>query len=358
MSANDTLFSPDHANMYNVLLTFPEQVRHAVSIGEEAPFFTGELTSNEIHVLGLGGSAIGGDLVRSYCAATPGANSLSISVSRTYDIPGTVHASSAVIASSYSGDTEETLSAFRQARSKTKNLLCITTGGQLAEQAKRHSVPVIRIPAGFQPRCALGFSFFPLLMTTMRHPAVKKQARGATNKAIADVVTLLDRLSELYAQPGTKNAALRLAKRLHGTIPVIYSASERLDAVNVRWRGQIQENAKNLAFGHVLPEMNHNEINGWSFPENMRNNFSIVLLRDPSDHARVALRFEAVKKILRKSAKEIHEVVGEGDSLLARMFSTIYLGDWVSYYLAMLNNVDPTPVPVIMTLKSVLAAQK
>ncbi|MFM7774758.1 MAG: SIS domain-containing protein, partial [Candidatus Kapaibacterium sp.] len=158
--------------------------------------------------------------------------------------------------------------------------------------------------------------------------------------------------------PGPKNPALRLAKRLHGTVPVIYSASERLDAVNVRWRGQIQENAKNLAFGHVLPEMNHNEINGWTFPANARKDFSIVLLRDPADHARVALRFDAVKRILRKSAKEIHEVVGVGDSLLARMFSTIYLGDWVSYYLAMLNDVDPTPVPVIMTLKSALAAHK
>jgi glucose/mannose-6-phosphate isomerase len=358
MSAYDSLFSADKANMFNVLLSFPEQVRHAVSIGDEAPFFSSPLKSTDIHVLGLGGSAIGGDLVRSYCAATKGANSLSIAVSRTYDIPGSVNEHSAVIASSYSGDTEETLSAFRQARSATKNLLCITTGGSLAEQAKKHKVPVIRIPAGFQPRCALGFSFFPLLATIMKHPAVSKQARTSTAKAVSEVVSLLDKLSEIYAQPGPKNPALRLAKKLHGTIPVVYSASERLDAVNVRWRGQIQENAKNLAFGHVLPEMNHNEINGWAYPKNMRNNFSIVLLRDPADHARVALRFEAVKNILRKSAKEIHEVVGEGDSLLARMFTTIYLGDWVSYYMAMLNNVDPTPVPVIMTLKSVLAEQK
>ncbi|MFM8569571.1 MAG: bifunctional phosphoglucose/phosphomannose isomerase [Candidatus Kapaibacterium sp.] len=358
MAANDTLFSADKANMYDVLLTFPEQVRHAVSIGEEVPFFTDTPSSNEVHVLGLGGSAIGGDLARSYCAATPGAGSLSITVSRTYDIPGTVHAASSVIASSYSGDTEETLSAFAQARKKTKNLLCITTGGQLAAQAARHSVPVIRIPAGFQPRCALGFSFFPLLMTVMKHPAVSKQARRRTDAAISEVVSTLDRLSGMYAQPGPKNPALRLAKRLHGTVPVIYSASERLDAVNVRWRGQIQENAKNLAFGHVLPEMNQNVINGWAFPANARKDFSIVLLRDPADHARVALRFDAVKRILRKSAKEIHEVVGVGDSLLARMFSTIYLGDWVSYSLAMMNDVDPTPVPVIMTLKSALAAHK
>ncbi|MBL7975364.1 MAG: bifunctional phosphoglucose/phosphomannose isomerase [Candidatus Kapabacteria bacterium] len=355
MAANDSLFLPDKADMYNVLLTFPEQVRHAVAIGEDAPFFTSTPQSNDIVVLGLGGSAIGGDLVRSYCAATKGANSLNISVSRGYNVPGIVNDSTLVVASSYSGDTEETLSAYAEARKRTKNLLVISTGGKISAQATKQQVPLIVIPKGFQPRCALGYSFFPLLYTVMRHPSVTKNAASLTKKAVTETIETLDKLSEVYANPNGKNPALRLAKKLHGTAPVVYSASERMDAVNLRWRGQIQENAKNVAFGHVLPEMNHNEINGWGYPKKVTKNFSVVLLRDAEDHPRVSIRFDALKDIIKKNVKSVNEINLQGGSLLARMFSAIYLGDWVSYYMAMLNGVDPSPVPVIMKLKAHLA---
>lgn len=358
MAANDSLFNADKANMYNVLLTFPEQVRHAINIGEEAAFFSTAPASNDIVVLGLGGSAIGGDLVRSYCAATKGADMLNISVSRGYTVPGTLHANSLVVASSYSGDTEETLSAYAAARKVTKNMLCISTGGKISQLAAKHNLPLISIPKGFQPRCALGYSFFPLLMTVLRHPAVAKAAVKRSTVAMEETVSLLDKLSTIYADPSSKNPALALAKKLHGTAPVIYSAAERMDAVNLRWRGQIQENAKNVAFGHVLPEMNHNEINGWSYPKQHTKNFSVVLLRDKDDHARVSIRFDALRELIRKNVKAVHEVRGEGESLLARMFSVIYLGDWVSYYMAMLNGVDPSPVPIITKLKGILAEAK
>ncbi len=359
MASNDTLFNADKANMYNVLLTFPEQVRHAISIGEEAPSFKKKPKSDNILVLGLGGSAIGGDLARSYCAATKGADHLHIGVSRTYSLPAYVNKKTTIITSSYSGDTEETLSAFDEARKKTENILCISTGGKLTDRANKLKFPVIAIPKGFQPRCALGYSFFPLLMTLMKHPGVSAAARKTTEKGMNEVVELLDRLSEQYAQPSSKkNLALQLATKLHGTAPVVYSSAERMDAVNLRWRGQIQENAKNVAFGHVLPEMNHNEINGWAYPKSNKNNFSVVLLRDRDDHPRVSIRFDALKDILKKQVKNIHEIRGEGNTLLGRMFSSIYLGDWVSFYLAMLNGVDPTPVPVIMQLKALLAAKK
>lgn len=355
MATNNTLFDADKANMYNVLLTFPEQVRHAVDIGEQAVFFNNKPKGNNLVVLGLGGSAIGGDLVRSYCASTKGADSLAISVSRGYTVPGTVDSNTAVIASSYSGDTEETLSAYESARKQTKNILCISTGGKLSVKAKKHGLPVITIPGGFQPRCALGYSFFPLLYTVMRHPLFDKKAVKVTEKAVQETIQLLEKLSESYAEPNVKkNPALKLAQQLHGTAPVIYSSHERMDTVNIRWRGQIQENAKNVAFGNLLPEMNHNEINGWGYP-NFTKQFSVVLLRDKDDHARVAIRFDALKSIIKPSVHSITELYGKGDSLLARMFSQIYLGDWVSYYMAMLNNVDPSPVPVISKLKAVLA---
>lgn len=357
MATNDNLFRADRANMYNVLLTFPEQVRHAISIGDEAPGFSRVPKSPHYVVLGLGGSAIGGDLVRSYCAATKGADHLNISVSRTYNLPGSINEKTNVIASSYSGDTEETLSAYDQARKKTQNMLCISTGGKITERAKKHGFPVIGIPKGLQPRCALGYSFFPLLMTIMKDPTISPAARKATVAGMKEVVELLDAQSSVYAQPNAKNAALNLAKKLHGTAPVVYSSAERMDAVNLRWRGQIQENAKNVAFGHVLPEMNHNEINGWSYPGSTKKDFSIILLRDADDHQRVSIRFDALKDILKKQVKGLHEIRPEGKTLLGRMFSAIYLGDWVSFYLAMLNSVDPSPVPVIMKLKALLASK-
>lgn len=356
-SAIDSLFLPDKANMYNVLLTFPEQVRHAITIGESAEGFAQTPSSNDIVVLGLGGSAIGGDLVRSYCSATAGADMLNISVSRGYTVPGTVNSTTTVIASSYSGDTEETLSAYDIARKKTKNIMVISTGGKISGYAKKHKFPLITIPAGFQPRCALGYSFFPLLASVLRHPSVKSNAVKATKSAMMETIEVLERQSTIYANPNSKNPALALAKKLHGTAPVIYSANERLDAVNLRWRGQIQENAKNVAFGHVLPEMNHNEINGWGFPKGMTKDFSVILLRDKDDHARVSIRFDALRDIIKKNVKAVHEIHSEGESLLARMFSVVYLGDWVSYYMAMLNNVDPSPVPVITQLKGILAGK-
>ncbi len=358
MASNDQLFNADKANMFNVLLTFPEQIRHAISIGDEAPFFSNKPTSDQYVILGLGGSAIGGDLARSYCAATKGADHLQISVSRTYSLPGNVGESTNVVASSYSGDTEETLSAYEQARKRTKNMLVISTGGQITKRATKNGFPVIGIPKGLQPRCALGYSFFPLLMSLMKHPTVGTAARKATIAGMKEVVELLDAQSSTYAQANSKNTALNLAKKLVGTAPVIYSAADRMDAVNLRWRGQIQENAKNVAFGHVLPEMNHNEINGWSYPRDTKQHFSIVLLRDADDHQRVSIRFDALKDILKKQVKGLHEIRPEGKTLLGRMFSAIYLGDWVSYYMAMLNNVDPTPVPVIMKLKALLAEQR
>ncbi len=358
MATNDTLFNADRSNMYNVLLTFPEQVRHAISIGEEAPFFAKKPTSDNYVILGLGGSAIGGDLARSYCAATKGADHLNISVSRTYGLPGSVNDRTNVIASSYSGDTEETLSAFDQAQKRTNNILCISTGGKITVKARKKGYPVIGIPTGLQPRCALGYSFFPLLMTLMKHPTVSPAARKQASSGMKEVVELLEAQSTMYAQASSKNMALSLAKKLLGTAPVVYSSAERMDAVNLRWRGQIQENSKNVAFGHVLPEMNHNEINGWSYPSDTKKHFSIILLRDADDHNRVSIRFDALKDILKKQVKGIHEIRPEGKTLLGRMFSAIYLGDWVSYYLAMLNGVDPTPVPVIMQLKALLAQQK
>ncbi|MCX8050352.1 MAG: bifunctional phosphoglucose/phosphomannose isomerase [Chlorobi bacterium] len=359
MATAAKLFDHDRSNMRAVLRTFPEQVRHAVQIAEQVPPLHGIELRAEVVVAGVGGSAIGADLVRSYCAALRGAQRLRINVWRGYGAPPFLDRSSVLVASSYSGDTEETLSVYADARKRTTHLYCITTGGQLARLAKRHRVPCILIPAGFQPRAAIGYSFFPLLGLVLGHPAVEDTARRTVQRSIPETIEVLEQLSEECAEPTPDNPALALAKLLRERLPVVYGAYERTDAIALRWRGQIQENAKQLAFSHLLPEMNHNEINGWHYPPELVRRSVVLLLRDRDDHRRIALRFDALADILRRAkVAAVRTVEGRGNSLLARTMSLVYLGDWTSYYLALLNGVDPTPVPVISRLKHILATAR
>jgi glucose/mannose-6-phosphate isomerase len=175
------------------------------------------------------------------------------------------------------------------------------------------------------------------------------------NKQMKETVTLLSsKIGEYTSLDPQSNRALALAQRLYSKIPIIYSPAEIYDSVNLRWRGQFAENAKVLAFGHVLPEMNHNELVGWNVLRPQMKEMVVILLKDRRMHPRVALRMDIVKGIIGDYAASVLEVESEGQSLLARMFSLIYLGDWTSYYLAILNGVDPTPVKVIEYLKDEL----
>lgn len=302
-----------------------------------------------IVLAGLGGSAIGGDLVRSYIIDHTDAP---YSINRTYNLPGFVNEKSLVIASSYSGSTEESLSMFDEALKRRAKIVCITTGGKLAALATEHKLPLITLPTGFQPRAALAYSFVPVLLTLEK---IGFTAGESAN--ISDAAETLDTLTKRYAPSNLteSNAANRLAHTLLSKIPVIYSASDLFDSVNIRWRGQIQENAKHVAFGNVLPEMNHNEINGWDFPHNMQDKFHVIFLRSPADeHPRVGKRFEILHEVLTSKDVEVTECRAEGTTVLARIFSLISFADWTSYYLALLEGVDPSPVPVISQLKSKL----
>jgi glucose/mannose-6-phosphate isomerase len=266
-------------------------------------------------------------------------------------MPAFVGTSTLVVVSSYSGNTEETLAAFRGARESGAKILCLTTGGEVLRLAKLSGYPVIKVVPGLQPRAALGYSFFPLLLALTRIGIVRNQ-----DASIRETIDLLWRLSRRFGNLRNKtNQAVRIARMLHGKLPIIYSSSEHLDAVNVRWRGQISENAKQLAYGHVLPEMNHNEIVGWEVDRALMTKTTVVFLKDKGVHDRVRLREDITRSIVRRRAGKVLEVSSEGSSLLARIFSLVYLGDWVSYYLAILNKRNPTPVKVIEYLKNELA---
>ena len=338
----------DQSGMYDRLVGFHAQVEDAVRIGKEARLKLGVKGVASIVLTGMGGSAIGGDLLRSYLATEL---KVPFVVNRQYVLPAFVDRRSLVIVSSYSGNTEETIAAHRDGIKRNARVLCITTGGETERLATRHRQPIIRIPSGFQPRAALGYSFFPLLLALSRLGFVKQRPID-----VRETIGLLRSKARLYGDPDAPdNAPLRLARQLKGTLPIVYSSAEYFDVIGLRWREQICENAKKLAFGHVIPEMNHNELVGWKIGAEAMRQMEVVFLRDRKTYGRIAKREEITKEIISRYALHVSEIWSEGRSLLARMFSLISFGDWVSFYLAVLNNEDPTPVMVIEQLKGELA---
>lgn len=341
----------DPDGMYKCILDFPKQVEEAFKIGKTFanPVKPRGLTS--IVLTGLGGSAIGGDLLRAYLADDL---HIPITVNRHYTLPEFVGTNTLVIVSSYSGNTEETISAQREAMKRKAKILCISTGGIVTDVALKHKQPCIKIPGGLQPRAALGYSFFPLLVALVKAGFVKSK-----DSEIKETLALLKTKALEYGNPeSSSNRALELAAKLKGRLPIVYSSSQVLDAINLRWRGQIEENAKQLAYGNLFPEMNHNELVGWNMVKDLLEMTHVIFLRDKSEHPRVSVREEITKTIVAQFASGVTEVWSEGTSLLARMFSLIQLGDWASFYLAILNKQDPTPVKAIDHLKSELAKIK
>ncbi|MFN0157436.1 MAG: bifunctional phosphoglucose/phosphomannose isomerase [Bacteroidota bacterium] len=343
----EEIFAVDVSNMYNLIKQFPQQVREAVAIGNAASIKVKSKGIENIVLCGLGGSAIGGDLLKSYLA---GELTVPFIVNRSYTLPKFVGSKTLVIVSSYSGNTEETNAAHREAIKRRAKILCISSNGTTGKLAKAKRTPLITIPGGLPPRAALGYSFFPLLIALSKMGFIKNKARD-----IRETITLLEEKSTDYGTPDElTNNALQLAAQLRGRLGVIYTSTERLDAVNTRWRGQVAENAKSLLFGHVLPEMNHNELVGWKVLGDLMSETQVLFLRDKDDHKRIAYRMDITKQIIGEHTERMTDVWSEGTTLLARMFSLVYLGDWVSYYLAILHQQDPMPVAVIDHLKNEL----
>jgi glucose/mannose-6-phosphate isomerase len=342
--------SIDPQSMYTLVESFPEQIQAAAKSGQE--LVIGEPRNAKfVVVTGLGGSAIAGDLVRSIAGSRL---RLPLIVNRDYDLPGFVDSSSMFVACSYSGNTEETLSAYRQARHVGASIFCITSGGQLESMAKADGYPMLRLPGGLPPRAALGYSLTTLLVVLQKTNIVPNMG-----SAIEEALDLLVKLRERYgkASPEASNSAKVLANSLHDKVVAVYGSSGMMDAVAFRWRTQIEENAKILALHQALPEMNHNELVGWKHPEDVLRRIGVVLLRDKGDHPQIQRRFDLTREVIAEKAGALHEIWSEGESPLSRVLSAIYLGDFVSVYMAYRNGTDPTPVEIIDFLKKNLAKQ-
>ncbi|MGB9792164.1 MAG: bifunctional phosphoglucose/phosphomannose isomerase [Thermacetogeniaceae bacterium] len=334
----------DPDGMLETLAGLPEQCEEALLLGDKAPL-PSLREPRQVVMGGLGGSAIGGDLVRVLVAREA---RVPVVVIRDYLLPGFVDGNTLVFLTSYSGNTEETLSAYRDAGSKGAERFVLTTGGALAEYAQRDGVPWIRVPLGLPPRSAVGYLSLPVLKVLSRLGIISFDRR--------DERELVETLREMRKQlgpwnPCQKNPAKALALSLYGKIPVVYGTAQVTEAAAVRWKGQINENAKALAYYNILPEMNHNEIVGFEAPGELLGSLAVIFLRDKADHPRVQARIEITKSLLKGKVAEIREYWGEGESLLSRLFSLICLGDYTSVYLALLYGINPKPVAVIDRLK-------
>ncbi len=303
---------------------------------------------DKVVILGMGGSAIGGDLVKSLVQAEA---KIPVIVHRDYGLPAFVDDKTLLIASSYSGNTEETLSGFEPALKTKAKKISMTTGGKVEEMARANNIPVFKIEYKAQPRAALGFSFIPTLGVLQKLGFIKDKSGD-----VAETVQVLEALSARLDEksPLAVNPAKQLAQRLYGCLPVIYGAGIAAEAAH-RWKTQINENSKAWAFYEVFPELNHNATVGFPLPKEIASKIRVILLRSPLFNERIKLRYDVTSELLKQAGVKYEFVDSEGASPLSQMVSLVSIGDYVSYYLAILYRVDPSPVKVISYLKDRLA---
>ncbi len=338
----------DTDDMFGMVFTWPKLIEKImnqtidipleISVGSYHISYKNEISN--ILICGMGGSAVSGDYISTYYA-----NSLTqpIIVRRNYTIPNFASINTLVIAISYSGNTEETISGLNAAIKNRCPIICIGSGGKLEEFSIANRIPFFRIPAGNQPRASFPLLLFPILKILDAMNVVKLDSN-----VIQEIIRSLKKQRELI-RPQTltsENQAKQLAIKLHNYVPVIWSP---YFCVANRLKCQINENSKQLAIAEELPELNHNHIVGF---QSLRkdNPFIVVILRFPSEHPNVSLRFDISTEIIKQKVKILKIQIDSGD-LLTQLITATYLGDYISIYLALLNNQNPNTVDSIDFLK-------
>jgi len=335
----------DKSGMLSFCINAPKHYREAAAIAQKISVNIPK--PDNIIVSGLGGSAIGGDLLKDWVRDK---SSVPIEVNREYHLPAYAGKKTLVIVSSYSGETEESLSAFLEALKRRCMVYCISSGGALLKYAAKHNVPFLQVPSGMPPRAALPYMFIPLVIFMQKTGLVT-----GVSVELEEALKLLEKISadNLPQKPSIDNFAKTLALDIDGTVPVIYGFGF-YRGVAQRFKQQINENAKYPAKWEVFPELNHNEIVGWASSGDSCKGFSIIFLRDTDEPVEIKSRIETTKQIIGNSGLKMVDLQSQGNSALAKMLSTIVVADFTSNYLAVLHGVDPTPVEVITHLKGTL----
>ncbi len=327
--------------MKSFIENFANQLEEASNIASQLSIQLPSKSFSNITILGLGGSAFGAELLKNY---TEKSLDIPIAIVRDYSIPKYINENSLVIASSYSGNTEETLSALHDCIQAKAFIVCITSGGKLLETAQQNQYPYIQLPTGYPPRTAAGFSF--ISKVTILH---KLHLIPDFQSDFQEAFNLIQSFSDF-------ESVRHITQNFYQTIPVIYSSPSN-ESVSIRLRQQIQENSKQLCWHHVIPEMNHNELVGWELPFFALEKTHVLLIRSNHDHQRIQYRIDFVKQKLESKGVKVSEIYLKGNSKMAQLIYGLHFSDWVSYELALLNQVDPTPVTVIDELKNSLAAK-
>lgn len=326
--------------MEELIASFTTQLKQALEIGREIEININNRIDNVL-ITGLGGSGIGGKIASGLLADYL---TVPVTTNNDYQIPNWVNENTLVIANSYSGNTEETLEALNHAQREGAQIVCITSGGQLEQIALRDDHDLIKIPGGNPPRAALAYSLVQQLFVLRKATVAQIDFEDSIEDAI---VYLTDN------EDAIKTRAKDIAQQLLGKTAIIYS-SAAYEGVAVRLRQQINENAKELCWHHVLPEMNHNELVGWA---GGNANCAVILMKNEDDYARTVTRMNISKSIIKNHTSTFIEIEGKGNDIIERSLYLIHLGDWVSEYLAQLKEIDSVEVDVIDYLKGELAKQ-
>ncbi|MEQ8226208.1 MAG: bifunctional phosphoglucose/phosphomannose isomerase, partial [Candidatus Eremiobacterota bacterium] len=304
---------------------------------------------SNISIFGMGGSGTGGELVNSL---VDDKINIPLMFFHHYHVPNFISSDSLCLLVSYSGNTEEILHVYDTVKSRKAHMIIYASGGLLLEKAIKDNIEYVKIPSGYQPRCALAFLFLPLLYTLYCLSLIPDPG-----KDIEKSIEMLKNLREKYGRhiESEKNYAKEFAGKLTGTIPLIYSSRSYLEPVAKRWKNQLNENAKTMAFCDNFPELCHNTICAWDKTE---DNYSLILLRSREEDSSVKTRAEFLKALAAKRIATVEEIKIDSESFLEEILSVIYLGDFVSIYLALLKGADPVDISLIRQLKETLAKAK
>jgi len=330
----------DPSGMLKKIKGFPEQILEYWKKGQSIQT-DGFSKPSQLVITGMGGSAISGDLLKDLLFSDL---DIPIIVNRGYNLPRFVNEKSLLFISSYSGNTEETINALKEGLRKKAMIVVFTSNGEIGKIAEEKGLPVIKFPKGYPPRSALGFSFFSMLGFVKNHINIPIEERDINNLS-----QKLSGLRDKLIKP--PNEITGLSESLINKMPFIY-ISRRLKSVALRWQTQINENSKTFAHINVIPELNHNEIVGLEFPHNLIKQVYLILLRcERYENEQIKKRFKVTETLLKEVVGNIQTIRAEGENNIEDIFSLLYKGDFLSYYLALQQKVDPTPVKRIDILK-------
>ncbi len=333
----------DSAGIWDQMCDLHSQIRRAAELKPEKKLPVIRDDIRRIIIVGMGGSAISGHLVKGYLH---GELNIPVHMNMEYNIPVWADEHTLVIADSHSGNTEETLEAVKQAYNKKTKCVCVTSGGKLAEFARKKNLPLYLFPGDMPPRVSTGYQVVSLLRV-IEHSGLIDPVDDLL-KSTADFVERSLGVFSNYEE----NMALTLANDLVDVLPVIYSNSTTMAGANIRWRNMFHENAKMLAFGNMFPELTHNEISGWEYMVHLTGRVGAIILQDDHEHPKVMHRMNVTADLIRPQSALVKFIPSAGKNRLERILYQVMYADFTSFYLAVLNETDPSVIPKIDLLKS------